>query len=76
VDDDAPAVDAESPVGCAENVCGSLDFPEGGDFLADCVDGPLSCAADLDDLAGGVFGGSADSSADCRALPFTANELS
>ncbi len=70
MDADAPAVDPESPVGCAGNVCGSLDF------LADCEDGPLGCAADLDGLAGGVFGGSADSSADCRALPFTANELS
>jgi len=76
MDADAPAVDPESPVGCAENVCGSLDFPAGGDFLADCVDGPLGCAADLDGLAGGVFGGSDDSSAGCRALPFTANELS
>jgi hypothetical protein len=76
MDADDPAVDAESPVGCAENVCGSLDLPAGGDFLADCVDDPLGCAVDLDGLAGGGFGGSVDSSAGWRALPFTANELS
>jgi hypothetical protein len=77
MDADAPADDAESPVGCGGNVRGSVDFLAGGaDLLADLVDGPLGCAVDVDGLAGVVFVGSADSSAGCRALPFTANELS
>ena len=41
VDVGAPADDAESPVACAGNVRGWVDVFAGGDFLADCVDGPL-----------------------------------
>jgi hypothetical protein len=40
------------------------------------VAGPLGCEVDLDGLAGVEPGGSADSSAGGRALPFTVNELS
>ena len=54
---------------------GSVDFfAVAVDFPADRGDGPLGCAVDVDDFAGVVF--AAGSSADGRALPFTANELS
>jgi len=67
--------EAESPAGWTGIVRGSVDFLDGGaDFPADRVDGPLGCAVDVDDFAGVVF--AAGSSADGRALPFTANELS
>jgi len=41
MDADVPADEAESPVGCAGNVRGWVDVFAGGDFPADCVDGPL-----------------------------------
>jgi hypothetical protein len=74
MDFDAPAGDAESPVGCVGNVFGSGEFR--ADRLDDGVGCVPGCAVDLDVLAGVVFGGSADFSNGCRALPFTARELS
>jgi len=74
--DTATADDAEFPVGCAGVVRGSVEALAGVTaFLAACVDVLRAFAVDLDGAAEFLVA-SADSSAGCRALPFTANELS
>ena len=74
--DAATGDDAEFPVGCAGVVRGSVEALAGvTDFLAAGVDVPRVFAVDLDGAAEFLVA-SADSSARCRALLFTANKLS
>jgi hypothetical protein len=69
------ATDAEFPAGC-EVVVSLRALAGGANFLAGGADAPFGGAVDLDDRVDVVAGSVDDDSSGCRALPFTANELS
>jgi hypothetical protein len=76
-DVDVLTADAEFSADCDVVVGDSLRALAGGaNFLADGADVPFGGAVDRDDRVDVVAGSVDDESPDCRALPFTANELS